>query len=47
MTIALIILAALVLAFLVFKAAKGVVKLGTLGILLLLCVIVAHKAGAF
>jgi len=47
MTIVIAILVALVLAYLAFRFVKGVVKLGTLVILVLFCVFVAHQAGAF
>ena len=41
------ILVALVLAFLAFKFVKGIIKFAVLGVIVLVCVFVAHQAGAF
>ena len=41
------ILVALVLAFLAFKFVKGMIKFAVLGVIVLVCVFVAHQAGAF
>ena len=46
MTILAIIVAVL-LAFFVFKFMKGVIKLAFLAVIVLLCVFIAHQAGAF
>ena len=47
MTIVIAIVVALVLVFLAFSFLKGVIKLGTVAIVVMLLAIVAHKAGAF
>jgi uncharacterized membrane protein YfhO len=41
------IIVALVLAFLAFKFVKGMIKFAVLGVIVLVCMFVAHQAGAF
>ena len=47
MTIVLAIVAALVLAFLAFRFVKGMIKLAILAAIVLVCIFIAHQAGAF
>jgi|KBSSwiStaDraftv2_1062776.scaffolds.fasta_scaffold149628_5 uncharacterized membrane protein len=47
MTIVIAIVVALVLAFLAFSFLKGVIKLGTVAILVIMFAFIAHRAGAF
>ena len=47
MTVILAILAAVVLAFLAFKLVSGMIKVGVLAVIVLVCIFVAHQAGAF
>ncbi|WP_341632378.1 hypothetical protein [Sphingomonas agri] len=47
MTVILAILAAVVLAFLAFKLVSGMIKFGVLAVIVLVCIFVAHQAGAF
>ena len=47
MTIVLAILAAIVLAFLAFKFVTGMIKFGVLAVIVLVCIFIAHQAGAF
>jgi hypothetical protein len=47
MTIILAILAAVVLAFLAFKFVSGMIKFGVLAVIVLVCIFIAHQAGAF
>ena len=47
MTIAILILVALVLAFGAFKFVKGIIKFAFLALILLVAYVVGHKAGAF
>ncbi|HWJ37439.1 MAG TPA: hypothetical protein VNR86_01585 [Sphingomicrobium sp.] len=47
MTVILAILAAVVLALLAFKFVRGMIKLGVLALVVLVCIFVAHQAGAF
>jgi hypothetical protein len=41
------ILVAVVLAFLAFKFVKGVIKFAVMAVIVLLCIFIAHQAGAF
>jgi hypothetical protein len=41
------IIVAVVLAFLAFKFVKGMVKLAFFAVVALLCIFIAHEAGAF
>ena len=41
------IIVAVVLAFLAFKFVKGMIKLAIYAVIALLCVFIAHQAGAF
>ena len=41
------ILVAVVLAFLAFKFVKGMIKFAVLAVIILLCIFIAHQAGAF
>ena len=41
------ILAAILLAFLAFKFVSGIIKFGVLAVIALVCIFVAHQAGAF
>ena len=41
------IIVALLLAFLAFKFVKGMIKFAVLAVIALVCVFVAHQAGAF
>ena len=41
------IIIALVLAFLAFKFVKGVIKFAVLAVIVLVCIFIAHEAGAF
>ena len=48
MTITLLaVLFALALAFGAFKFLKGIIKLGLLAVIVLFCIFIAHRAGAF
>jgi hypothetical protein len=47
MTILLVIVAGLALAFVAFKFIGGMVKFAVIAVLALLCLFVAHQAGAF
>jgi uncharacterized membrane protein YfhO len=47
MTILLAFVAAIVLALLAFKFVKGMIKLAFFAVIALLCVFIAHEAGAF
>ena len=47
MTIAIVILVALVLAFGAFKFIKGIIKFALLALIVLVAYLVGHKAGAF
>ena len=47
MTVVLAIVAALVLAFLAFRFVKGIIKFAVLGVIVLVCALIAHEAGAF
>ena len=47
MTILLVIVAAVVLAFIAFSFLKGVIRLGTVAILVIMFAFIAHRAGAF
>ena len=47
MTILLAILAAVVLAFLAFRFVKGMIKFAVLAVIVLVCALIAHLAGAF
>ena len=47
MTILLAIVAAIVLAFLAFKFVKGMIKFAVLAVIVLICALIAHDAGAF
>jgi hypothetical protein len=47
MTIVLIILAAIVLAFLAFKFVTGMIKFAVLAVLILVALYIAHQSGAF
>jgi hypothetical protein len=46
-TLLLIIVAALVLAFLAFKFVRGMIKFAVLAVIVLVCLFIAHQAGAF
>ena len=41
------ILVALVLAFLAFRFVKGMIKFAVVAVIVLVCIFVAHQAGAF
>jgi len=43
----LVILVGLLLAFLAFKFVKGVIKFAVLAVIVLVCIFIAHEAGAF
>jgi hypothetical protein len=47
MTIVLIILAAIVLAFLAFKFVTGLIKFAVLAVVILVALYIAHQSGAF
>ncbi|MEA3060036.1 MAG: hypothetical protein QOE50_1448 [Sphingomonadales bacterium] len=47
MTILLVIVAALVLAFLAFKFVTGMVKFAVLAVVVLVALYIAHQSGAF
>ena len=47
MTIVLIILAAIVLAFLAFKFVAGMIKFAVLAVVILVALYIAHQSGAF
>lgn len=47
MTIILAIVAALVLAFLAFRFVRGMIKFAMLAVVALVCIFIAHQAGAF
>ena len=47
MTIVLVILAAVVLAFLAFKFVTGMIKFAVLGVVILVALFIAHQSGAF
>jgi hypothetical protein len=47
MTILLIIVAAIALAFLAFKFVTGMVKFAVLAVVVLIALFIAHQAGAF
>jgi uncharacterized membrane protein YfhO len=47
MTIILAILAAILLAFLAFRFVKGMIKFAVLAVIVLVCIFIAHEAGAF
>jgi hypothetical protein len=47
MTILLVIVAALVLAFLAFKFVTGMVKFAVLAVVVLVALFIAHQSGAF
>ena len=41
------IIVAVVLAFLAFKFVSGMIKFAVLGVIVLVCIFIAHQAGAF
>jgi uncharacterized membrane protein YfhO len=47
MTIVLVILAALALAYLAFRFVKGMIKFALLAVIVLVAYLVGHSAGAF
>jgi uncharacterized membrane protein YfhO len=47
MTIVLVLLAAVVLAFLAFKFVTGVIKFAVLAVVILIALFIAHQSGAF
>jgi hypothetical protein len=47
MTVLLAIVAAVVLAFLAFKFVTGMIKFAVLAVIVLVCIFIAHQAGAF
>ena len=47
MSILLVIVAAIVLAFLAFKFVTGMVKFAILAVIVLIALFIAHQAGAF
>jgi hypothetical protein len=47
MSVILAILAAVVLAFLAFKFVSGIIKFAVLAVIVLVCIFIAHQAGAF
>jgi uncharacterized membrane protein YfhO len=46
-TILLAVVAAIVLAFLAFKFISGMIKFAVLAVIVLVCLFIAHQAGAF
>ena len=47
MTIVLVLLAAVVLAFLAFKFVAGMIKFAVLAVVILVALYIAHQSGAF
>jgi hypothetical protein len=47
MTIVLVLLAAVVLAFLAFKFVTGMIKFAVLAVVILVALYIAHQSGAF
>jgi hypothetical protein len=47
MTIVLVLLAAVVLAFLAFKFVTGMIKFAVLAVVILIALFIAHQSGAF